>query len=212
MENHLRKLITFEGIDFCGKSTQIKLLERKLFDYGQKVFMLRDPGGNKISEQIRNILLDEANTAMVQETEVLLYEAARAQMVAEKIIPFLENDGFVLLDRFYDSTTAYQGYGRGIELDTINTLNKFASRKLEPAVTFFLDISLETFLSRQKRSRHGQDRLESAGIEFFKKVKNGFYKIAHKNPDRIKIISSDREITNVAEDIWQTIRNKFNLV
>ena len=174
--------------------------------------MLRDPGGNKISEQIRDILLDEANTTMVQETEVLLYEAARAQMVAEKIIPFLENDGFVLIDRFFDSTTAYQGYGRGIELDTINTLNKFASRKLEPAVTFFLDISLETFLSRQKRSQHSQDRLESAGIEFFKKVKNGFYEIAFKNPDRIKIISSDREITDVAEDIWLTIRNKFNLV
>ena len=211
MENHLRKLITFEGIDFCGKSTQIKLLERKLFDFGQKVIMFRDPGGNKISEQIRDILLDKENTEMAQETEVLLYEAARAQMVAEKIIPLLDDSNFVLLDRFYDSTTAYQGYGRGIDLQTIDTLNSFASQKLKPAITFFLDVSLETFNDRQRRSRFGQDRLESAGIEFFQKVKNGFYEIAKKNPERIKIISSDREITDVADEIWETIKNIFIL-
>ena len=212
MSHHIPKLISFEGIDFCGKSTQIKLLERKLFDRGYKVVILRDPGGNPISEQIRAILLDKAHSKMVQETEVLLYEAARAQMVAEQIIPLLQADNFVLLDRFFDSTTSYQGYGRGIDLDTIRILNCFATQGISPAITFFMDISLDTFHRRQRRSRFGADRLESSGTEFFQRVRAGFHEIAENNTDRVKIISSDGEIPDVADQIWGIVQNKFDLI
>ena len=212
MNNHQQNLITFEGIDFCGKSTQIKILEKKLLDTGYKVLVLRDPGGNIISEKIREILLDKKNMEMVQETEVLLYEAARAQMTAQKVIPFLEEGGFVLLDRFYDSTLAYQGYGRGIKLDTIKTLNSFASRNLIPAITFFLDISLNTFNLRLEKSGNMQDRLESSGEDFFKEVKAGYYKIYENEPERIKAISADENIESVSREIWKYTNDKFNLI
>ncbi len=204
-------LISFEGIDYSGKSTQIKLLRKKLSDKGYKVSLFRDPGGNNISESIRKILLDNSNELMHYRTEVLLYEAARAQMVEESIVPLLKRNEVVLLDRFYDSTTAYQGYGRGIRLMAINTLNEFARGEVIPDITFFIDISLETFAGRMNRSRMGQDRLESSGMDFFAKVREGYLRIAEQEPRRIMVIDGNREIEKIENEIWESVVKKFSL-
>ncbi len=179
--------ISFEGSDGVGKSTQIKLLESYLKDLGHELLVLREPGGTQISEAIREILLDKNNAKMSESAELLLYEAARAQLCEELIKPALARGVTVIADRFYDSSLAYQGFGRGIDLNEVQSLNEFATGGLKPDITFLLH--LPNSLSR-KLIDHEADRLELAGEEFMSRVQTGFLEIAIAEPERIKLIDA----------------------
>ena len=205
-----KRFISFEGIDFSGKSTQIQLLKDKLISNEQKVIILREPGGTQISELIREILLDKNNLAMTSTTEMLLYSAARNQVLNEKIIPALEEGTFVIADRFVDSTTAYQGYGRQISMELIQQINHVATNDFLPSLTIFMDLPLEKMYNRQKDNVIETDRLESSGNEFFVRVREGYLKIADKNNNRFKILNADKEVTKISEEIWELVRMKMN--
>lgn len=195
-------LITFEGIDGCGKSTQLTIIGDLLEKKGCKVLRLREPGGTALSESIREILLSSKNK-INDTTELLLFASARANLVEEVIKPALLRDEYVLCDRFYDSTTAYQGYGRRIDLDIINACNKIATGGLKPDLTFYLKIFLETAFIR---AGHRQpDRIEKAGDDFFNRVVDGFQKIAESEPERVKIIDAEGTIEQTKIKIIQNI-------
>ena len=191
-------LINFEGIDGCGKSTQIHLLKQYLEKHGRQVQVYREPGGTSIAEEIRSILLDSKNNMSVV-SELLLFSAARAQLVQEKIIPALNNGATVILDRFYDSTTAYQGYGRSVlPIDEICVLNKMASYGLVPEITFYLRISQK--LALERRLKHAQDRMEMAGNEFYSRVLDGYEKII-KDHSRFIVLDGAQSIESIAKEI-----------
>ena len=172
--------ITFEGIDFCGKSTQVELLKKYLKSRDKKVEIIREPGGTEISETVRNVLLDKKHNKMFMETEIFLFSASRAQLVREKIQPFLEQGIYVISDRFHDSTTAYQGYGRGIDPETVKHINHLAIDGALPDLTFFIDIPLEVAGERKAKKSHSElDRMELADNPFFERVRNGYIKISN---------------------------------
>jgi len=180
-------LITFEGIDGCGKSTQISLLEQWLSENNIRFSLFREPGGTNLSETIRSLLLN-SEMGMDPVTELLLFSAARSHLISEKVKPLLEEGRVVILDRFYDSTTAYQGYGRhSATLDQIEALNKLAGHNLVPDMTFYLKINLE---EAERRTRNDtKDRMEKSGREFFRKVIDGFDHISENNP-RFQILDA----------------------
>ena len=180
--------ITFEGIDFSGKSTQVELLQNYLVNTGKRVELIREPGGTEISEIVRTILLDKSHNKMTMETEIFLFSASRAQLVRKKIRPYLNEGIYVILDRFHDSTTAYQGYGRGIPLDSVAHINKLAIGDTIPDITFFLDIPVSEANRRKKvHNRVELDRIEVSSNEFYEKVRNGYLTLAEKET-RFKII------------------------
>lgn len=179
------KLITFEGSEGSGKSTQIELVRRYLQKKKRKVLFLREPGGVNISEKIRDILLDAGNAAMGDECETLLYMAARAQLVAEAVIPALKKGTIVLCDRFLDSTVAYQGYGSGVDLRFIKEAGRFATQGVKPDLTFFFDIDAHEGLSRIQRPK---DRIERRTLAYHKRVREGYAQLARREPKRIKLI------------------------
>ena len=181
--------ITFEGIDGCGKSTQIQYLTDYLKEKDIDFLLLREPGGTVIGENIRTILLDKKNTGMTDMTELLLFEAARAQIVAEVIIPAVESGKVVICDRFFDSTAAYQGYAKNMGSQVVDMLNGLAAGGFEPDITFFLDISVEEALSRRS-ARGEEDRIEKLGIEFQKKVREGYLELAGTKSRIVKIDGS----------------------
>ena len=181
-------LITFEGIDGCGKSTQLQLIGDLLESQGLKVHRLREPGGTEFSESIREILLSSKNK-INDVAELLLFEAARSNLVESFIKPALSRDEYVLCDRFYDSTTAYQGYGRQIDLNIIKQCNEIATGGLKPNLTFYLKISLKN--AKLRAGNREKDRIEKAGDEFFKRVFRGFEEIAASEPIRVKIIDAE---------------------
>lgn len=194
--------MSFEGIDGCGKSTQIELLKEHLIRSGKKVEVFREPGGSAISEQIRTILLN-TDDDIHPVAELLLFSAARAQLIAEKVEPALTEGYIVILDRFYDSTTAYQGFGRdSIELDYIASINAIASLGKIPDLTFYLKISWE---ESKKRTAHMQeDRMEKAGQEFFEKVIEGYNYLA-KTEERFVEIDASQSINSIHETILMKI-------
>ncbi|MTI88263.1 MAG: dTMP kinase [Balneolaceae bacterium] len=193
-------LITFEGIDGSGKSTQISYLKDKLIQKGYRVEVFREPGGTDISEMIRSMLLNpEVDIDPV--TELLLFSSARSQLIAEKVLPLLNQDVMVILDRFYDSTTAYQGYGRkSLPIEQITQVNKTASHGLEPDITFYLRLTLEEAAERTKHVL--KDRMEQSGDSFFKRVFDGFEKLAEITP-RFKTINSAQEPHQTHADIMK---------
>lgn len=204
--------ITFEGIDGSGKTTQVREFIRRLNNDSVPFLLFREPGGTKIGEKVREILLDKSNTGMKPITELLLYSASRYQLTCQSIIPALESGKIVICDRFYDSTTAYQGYARGIDLSFIERLNSVATESLVPDLTFFLDISL---LEREKRIRDKDlDRLEQEDIEFQKRVREGFFTIAKKEPERVVIIDGSRLSEEISNEIWSNFikirKGKYN--
>jgi len=206
-----RSFISFEGIDFCGKSTQIELLVKKLNRMKLSAKVLREPGGTAISEKIRQILLDIENTNMHHNTELLLYSAARAQLVNQSIIPDLEKGIYVLADRFFDSTTTYQGYGRGIDLNFIEQINQFATSKLEPYLTFFLDIPPEEAEKRRKKNKFPRDRMEKGGKLFYNKIRDGYIILWKNNPQRIIKMDGMAPANEIASNIWSTLGEIWNL-
>ena len=193
--------ITFEGIDGCGKTTQIEMLSSDLQKEGIPFVLIREPGGTSIGEKIRTILLDKANSGMDERTELLLYEAARAQIVKEKIIPELESGKVVICDRFYDSTIAYQGYARGLDLQEIDFLNNWSAAGIKPDITFLLDLDEETAYRRRHGRSDEEDRLEAEGLLFMKKVRDG-YLSRSKEDARFQVLDA----LKTPEEIYQQIR------
>lgn len=199
--------ITFEGIDGSGKSTQIKKLKERLEKEGATVKVFRDPGGPEVSEKVRDILLNP-DYEIDPVTELLLFSASRSQLMAEKVLPSLEKGAVVILDRFYDSTTAYQGYGReSISLEEIHKLNRIASHKREPDLTIYMKIPLNEAKSRMAEKK---DRMEQAGDPFFEKVINGFEDLA-ESEDRFFTVDATVSADQVHSWIWERVQSLFNL-
>lgn len=189
--------ITFEGIDFCGKSTQVELLKNYFEREGKSVKVIREPGGTEISEKIREILLDKKNNKMFMETELLLFSASRAQLVREKIIPFIQEGSVVISDRFHDSSTAYQGFGRGLPIDSVLSVHKLAIGNTIPDLTFFIDIPVSVAIKRKAEKTHQElDRIEVSSNDFFEKVRNGYLSIA-KEEKRFRIIDGTKSIEEI---------------
>ncbi len=193
--------ISFEGIDFSGKSTQIELLKDYLVEHNKKVEILREPGGTDISEKVRRILLDNKNEKMFAEAELFLFSASRAQLVREKIQPYLEKGIYVISDRFHDSSTAYQGYGRGIPIDVVLSIHKLAIGDNIPDITYFIDIPVGIANERKKKkSKVKLDRIELADIEFYNRVRSGYLEIARKE-ERFKVIDGTQTIETIQNQI-----------
>jgi len=203
--------ITFEGLDFCGKSTQVKLLKEYLEKNNKRVKILREPGGTNISEKIRDILLDTNNSEMFIETELLLFSSGRAQLVREIILPLLEENYFVISDRFHDSSIAYQGYGRGISIDAVTAIQNFAIQKALPDITFFIDLPVEEIENRKsKLETNSLDRIELSDTEFYNRVRSGYLKMCDKQ-ERFKIIDGTSSIEKIHEEIIKEINLLVNI-
>ncbi len=199
--------ISFEGIDGSGKSTIIQEVYKHFNQTNVPTILTREPGGNKIAEKIRDIILDTDHGAMDDRTEALLYAASRRQHLIEKILPALEQGKMVLCDRFVDSSIAYQGYGRGIGAKEVLDLNLFAIEDHMPDMTFFLDVDVKTGQSRMKHRE--LDRLEEAGLSFFERVYDGYQQFIHDNP-RIMIIDGTKSITDISQEIIAHIEKRLN--
>ena len=195
--------ITFEGIDGCGKSTQINMLSSFLQEKGIPFIMLREPGGTVVGEKIRDILLDKKNDGMDPVCELLLFEAARAQITNEVIAPALEEGKVVICDRFYDSTFAYQGYARGFGQEVVESLNRTAVSGTHPDITFLLDITPEEALIR-RNGRGAEDRLEALGLKFQQDVRQGYMVLADKY-DRIVKIDASQSPEEIGAEITKKV-------
>jgi dTMP kinase len=202
--------ITFEGNEGSGKSTQVPLLVEKLREWGHTVKLFREPGGTPIGEEIRHTLKhSHSNTAMTSEAELLLMNASRAQLVREVIRPALARGEVIVCDRFYDSTTAYQGYGRQLDLPTVKHIIDLAVGDTRPDLTLFLKVpqavSEERLRSRQSTMPFLRDRMEEADRAFFERVARGYDAIAAENPDRIKVIQAVGSIEEIQSAIWRVV-------
>ena len=195
--------ISFEGIDGCGKSTQVDLLINKLKDNGKNPVLVREPGGTGISEEIRDTLLKTQNSLMSSRTEALLMTASRAQLTKEIIIPELANNRYIIADRFKDSTLAYQSGGRGLNLEFLIKLNNFATYDIDPDLTFFIDI--DPVSAEQRIKKNSLDRIESSGIKFQTKVRESYLKIAKLFPARFHIIDGSDTIQKIHNSIWDIL-------
>lgn len=194
--------ITFEGLDFSGKSTQVQLLTDRLSQEKHKVLVLREPGSTTIGEKIRSILLDKQSLGMADLTELFLFSASRSQLVHEVIQPALEQGTIVVCDRFYDSSTAYQGSGRGVSLDAIRTINRAATSGLVPDITFFMDIPIQEVEKRMHQQKLGADRMESSGKAFYERVRNGYLRLAQEEQGRFEVLDGLRPVEEIHNIIW----------
>lgn len=198
--------ITVEGIDGCGKSTQATLIAHALEAAGRDVLRLREPGGVAISEKIRAILLDPANGEMGDVCELLLYEAARAQLVHQVIRPALAAGKTVVCDRFYDSTTAYQAFADGLDRGMVSRANELAVDGCRPDLTLVFDLPVEDAL-RRRTGREAEDRLELKGSEFQRRVAAGFRAVAADEPDRVKLVDAGGSIAEVFSSVVDELRS-----
>lgn len=196
------KFITFEGSEGCGKSTQSRLLYEYIQAGGKQIIYLREPGATKISEKIRDILLDAKNQAIVPECEMLLYMAARAQIVGEVIKPALKKGIIVICDRFLDSTLAYQGYGLGMDIGLIRRIGKFTTAGIVPDLTLFLDLPVEHGLKHRQASL---DRIEIRSVNYHLRVRKGYLELAKQEPKRIKVVKVEKDKWKTQEKIRQLI-------
>ena len=195
--------ITFEGVDGCGKTTQMKILSEYLKEKNYEVLLTREPGAKGLGERIREILL-HYDGEVSSKAESFLFLADRAQHIDTIINPAVEQGKIVLCDRHTDSTIAYQGYGRNIDIERLKYLNNLATGSRKPDLTFVFDIDIETSMSRVGKEK---DRMESAGKEFFNKVRSGYLEIAKLEPDRVKVIDATRAIDEIAEDVKRIVEN-----
>jgi len=203
--------ITFEGPECAGKTTQIRLLREYCNSIGRKALVTREPGGTEVGEQLRHIVKHHVgDTAVTDEAEVLLFGASRAQHVSKVIKPALERGEVVICDRFADSTTSYQGYARGLDMDFIKRLNNFAVCGCMPDITFLLDLTAEESMERSRNREETllvEDRIESEKLDFHKRVREGFLKIADENPQRVKIVSAIDSIENIHQKIVDLLKD-----
>jgi dTMP kinase len=213
------KLITFEGIDGCGKSTQMRLLEQFLTERGVAVVSTREPGGTELGRKVRSALLDGGKGSVEPLAELLLYAADRAQHVRQVVTPALAEGKVVLSDRFYDATTVYQGYARGFDLKLVNQLNELATGGLKPDLTLLFDLDVETGLKRTMR-RGGStggaaarpDRLDQEPVEFHERVRQAYLEIAAREPQRFRIIPSGGPVEETFELMIRAVRDLIWLI
>ncbi|HEU5021527.1 MAG TPA: dTMP kinase [Bryobacteraceae bacterium] len=206
------RFLTFEGMDGCGKTTQLRLLAQRLREDGREVVETIEPGGTEIGRQIRRILLDPANAAIHARTELLLYFASRAQNVEEVIRPALAEHKIVLCDRFTDSTLVYQGCGRGLDPTIVRELDRIACQSIRPDLTVLIDIDLETSLARAKRrnERAGQSesRIDDESAAFHESVRRGYLDLAASEPDRFVVIDGRAGIGEVARHLREALNGR----
>lgn len=193
--------ITFEGPDGCGKTTQMNLLAQYFEKKGKKVVLTREPGGKGLGEKVREILLNY-NGEVSDRCESFLFLADRAQNIDIIVKPAVEKGEIVLCDRHIDSTVAYQGYGRGLDLNEINILNNLATGGKKPDLTLVFDVDVETSMKRVGKEK---DRMESAGIEFHNRVRNGYLELATQEPDRIKVLDATKTIEEIHEKVVEIV-------
>ena len=198
------KFITFEGCDGCGKSTQLKRLAGFLEENGVAHIFTREPGGGRISEGIREILLNGKNAEMSDECEALLYAASRAQHIRDRIAPAMEEGTLVVCDRYVDSSFAYQAYARGLGMEFVSKINAFALEQFLPDLTFFINLSPEDAFAR-KHGADENDRMEQAGLAFHKKVYEGYLAVAKAYPDRVVVLDGKQSIEKIAQDVQETL-------
>ena len=200
-------IVSFEGIDASGKTTQISRLEAWLHEQGFDVLVRREPGGTALGEKIRDILLDPRWREMHARTEFLLYSASRAQLVEKDLLPFLEKErSVVLLDRFYDSSTAYQGAGRGLDLNDVKRVNRFATAELRPHLTFFFDLPLEEARRRKGLQSQTADRLEASGDAFYERVRQGYLDLCAEEPDRMVRLDASLSPDDITAQILERVK------
>ncbi|MCU0573867.1 MAG: dTMP kinase [Syntrophobacteraceae bacterium] len=209
--NVVGRFISFEGIDGCGKSTLLQHLSRWLNAVGVSHITTREPGGTRLGESIRELLLDPTYHGMSQEAEVLLYSASRAQLVQEVIGPALRDGIWVLADRFSDATLAYQGYGRGLDLDMLLSLQVWATQGLMPHHTILLDCSLETAAGRRKLKTQNPDRIEGEEHAFHERVRQGYLELARRYPERFLALDAEGSLEEVLTELetlfWLPLRS-----
>lgn len=206
-------LLSFEGSEGCGKSTQIRLLQQHLEAAGRRVIVLREPGGTQIGEEIRHLLQHaKSGDAMTRETELLLFAASRAQIVREKVRPLLAEGVFVILDRFLDSTTVYQGLARGLPVDDVRAINAFAVGGTRPQLTVLLDLETEAAWQRIHATGRELDRMESQPREFYEKVRQGYLGLAKAEPERIAIVDAGRTPEAVHADVLKLVNSRYHAV
>lgn len=209
MKQKLGILISLEGGEGGGKTTQVNQLKKYLEDSGREVVPVREPGGTKISEQIREIVLSSKNEGITDTTEVLLFQAARAQIYREVVIPALNAGKVVIMDRTRDSSVVYQGMVRGFGKELIEELNDISTKKIVPDLTLLLDVSVKTGLDRRVDSGK-MDRLDMEAKSFHKKVRDAYLKLANeKNQKRWRIIDAEKSVNEVADMIWQVVSEKI---
>jgi dTMP kinase len=212
--------ITFEGSEGCGKSTQVTHLAQRLERAGQRVIVTREPGGTAIGDHIRHLLkFDPAGHAMKPETELLLFAASRAQLVRERIVPALSEGTTVIADRFFDSTTVYQGVGRNLDATSVKFINSFAiggsvtaGGGCVPDITFVIDVDSATARKRIMRRTHATstpDRMEQEPLEFYESVRQGFLKLALDEPQRVRVIDGSKTVTEVETAIWEQLQARL---
>jgi dTMP kinase len=203
--------ITFEGLDFSGKSTQAKLLHEYLRSKKIKTILLREPGGTTISEKVREIILDREHIEMTPLTEFMLFSASRSQLVSQVIKPHLKKGYIVICDRYYDSSTAYQSYGGSLELKQVEKVNDIATGGLKPDMTIFIDLSPKEAFSRAASRGKDKDRMENKNLTFYKKVYKGFHAIANNNKKRFVVIKGSLTIEQIHQKIKEKVSKKLNI-
>ena len=201
------KFITVEGIDGCGKTTQAEFIIDGLVDSGLSAKLVREPGGDPISESIRKLLL-HAEESMSDRAEALLMIASRAQLTDKIILPKIINGTWVIADRYADSTLAYQGGGRGLSVQSLDNINEFGTYTLKPDLTFFIDISVNVANTRMRVER---DRIEKEGDEFQRRVREQYLNLHEKEPERVILINGEQSIEDVRAEIWSHIKEKLEL-
>jgi len=201
--------ITLEGPDGSGKTTQAHLVFDWLRHQGQDVLLTREPGGSDIGDQVREVLHDSSNSAMAPQTEFLLYSASRAQHVAQLILPSLKAGRIVISDRYADSSLAYQGYGRGLDLEMLRLITAFATQGLKPDLTLYFDIPAGDGLQRRLLSGEAWNRMDAEALAFHRRVRTGYLELANAEPDRWKVIDASRSIRDVQRDVRSVVRARL---
>lgn len=200
--------ITFEGSEGCGKTSQMKLLVDFLTGQGYAILHTREPGGTPIGDQVRDVIVNLSNTGMLPRTEILLFQASRAQLVGEVIRPYLQTGGIVLCDRYGDSTLAYQGYGYQNDLAQLRQLVEFATGGLKPDLTLLLDVDVEEGLRRRAKSG-GWNRLDAYDPEFYRRVRAGYFEMARLEPERWIVIDANRSFDWVQQKLREVVGNRI---
>ena len=201
--------ISFEGVDYSGKTTQAQLLVERLRLSGREVVFLREPGGTALSEEIRKILLDKSRIDIAQKTELFLFSAARCQLVSEVIVKALGAGKAIVCDRFFDSTTAYQGYGRGLNPEEIRVVNRIATSGTSPDLTILVDIEPAEIPRRLAAAGQARDRMESAGDHFYDRVRAGYLALARSERERFVTVDGMKPAEAIHEEIWSIVQQRF---